>query len=576
MDTDGPASYTYAVPMDEGPGTYSEILTVTDAVGNKLPMTVNIEVTPKLTVSPETMDLHGTPGNYAKGGISISGGRPPYTITVEDSSATVKPNVLTGAGNTTFYYFIDGDNPEEPEDPVVVTVTDGSETATVEITIKIAENTKPLSEIAVLSESDIPLARDLEEIAFDYDVDRELEELTAEESELIDITNALIDTAMGDTNRGASHQTDLASALAKINPKNVTSTFDMSFLAAVNQAHNIDRRLLALRNGTPGFSARGLALKLDGQAIPDSLQRAFLFSDQTGGAAGADAPSDSRLGVFVIGDVNIGDKDGTSAESGFDFDSAGITAGIDYLFTRNLALGAALGFVATGFDFYDDAGELSMNGWSVSLYGTWWMTDSFYVDGAAFGEWNDYNSKRRIVFTLPNLDIDRTAKGDYDGAEYSIDIGAGCEFEFNAFTFDIFGGLMYSKFRSDGFEETGAGGLDMVIDEMDAQFLTFTLGARAHYAIKTSMGVLSPNLLFEWKNEFEDQGGSISAGFVHDLDPSRRFEIPTDKLDSVYFRWGLGASMVFPRGNSAYIHYTTTDLNSVTNHNISFGGRIEF
>ncbi|MCP4688921.1 MAG: autotransporter outer membrane beta-barrel domain-containing protein [Desulfobacterales bacterium] len=571
----GVATYTYTIPAGAPGGWITETITVTDQDGDRGVVTVNIEVTPKLTISPEDPTLPGIPGNYAMGVLSVSGGKPGYTIAFEapGSKARVEPSALSGPGSFTYYYRIESDE-EDGTHHDTVTVTDAAgKTTTSSITIRVSRN--PLSTLPGLSESDIPLARNMEEIYLD--IERSPRELTAGEQDLIIITNGLINAAMGDANRGASQQAEVVSALEMINPDNVTATFDISFLTAVQQARNIKGRLLALRNGASGFSTRGLALKLDGRTAPADLLDALMTGGQPGGAAGADNPSDGRFGVFIGGEINIGDKDDTDAEPGFDFDSAGLTAGIDYRFTRDLVLGAALGFASTGVDFFDHGDELEMEGWSASIYGTFWVTDALYVDGVAMGEWNDFDSRRNIDFTLPGLDIDRTAKADYDGAGYSLDVGAGYELNFDAFTLDLFGRLMYSRFKSDGFEETGADGLDMAIDDLDATFLTSTLGARASYALSTSIGVISPNLLFEWKHEFEDQGDAIPARFVNDLEPSRWFEIPTDKQDSNYFRWGLGASMVFPRGVSAYINYhNTSGLSDITNHNISLGGRFEF
>ncbi len=53
--------------------------------------------------------------------------------------------------------------------------------------------------------------------------------------------------------------------------------------------------------------------------------------------------------------------------------------------------------------------------------------------------------------------------------------------------------------------------------------------------------------------------------------------MPSDNVDSNFFRGGLGASMVFPRGVSAYVSYdNTSGPSEITSHNISLGGRFEF
>ncbi|MCP4687983.1 MAG: hypothetical protein GY859_08030, partial [Desulfobacterales bacterium] len=101
MDTDGPASYTYAVPMDAGPGAYSEILTVTDAVGNELTVPVNIEAPPLWTISPGRLHLPGVPGADVMGLLTFSGGTPPYHIRRSDC-----PSEKISTNQATFTYHI--------------------------------------------------------------------------------------------------------------------------------------------------------------------------------------------------------------------------------------------------------------------------------------------------------------------------------------------------------------------------------------------------------------------------------------------------------------------------------------
>ncbi len=52
------------------------------------------------------------------------------------------------------------------------------------------------------------------------------------------------------------------------------------------------------------------------------------------------------------GRINYGDKDQTQNQAGFDFDTIGITGGVDYRIRDNFVVGAALGYsqIETDFD----------------------------------------------------------------------------------------------------------------------------------------------------------------------------------------------------------------------------------
>lgn len=56
-------------------------------------------------------------------------------------------------------------------------------------------------------------------------------------------------------------------------------------------------------------------------------------------------PGDSnRVGAFINGDINFGDRETTSKYPGYDFTTSGVTAGVDYRVADNLAVGLALGY----------------------------------------------------------------------------------------------------------------------------------------------------------------------------------------------------------------------------------------
>jgi hypothetical protein len=96
----------------------------------------------------------------------------------------------------------------------------------------------------------------------------------------------------------------------------------------------------------------------------------------TGGGAAGDVAG-SRVGWFLEGSFNTGDRDQTAAENGFDFDSTSFSAGLDYLFDAGV-IGIALGQDNYEADF-DNAllvtgGDVEVEGTSGSIFGAWFGT----------------------------------------------------------------------------------------------------------------------------------------------------------------------------------------------------------
>ena len=160
------------------------------------------------------------------------------------------------------------------------------------------------------------------------------------------------------------------------------------------QFRNVDARLNVLRREAEGVNLSGLKLSVNGQMLPTQLFASFLplnnaTDTPTENIAGADF---SRLGAFVNGNINIGDKDETKHEYGFEFSTLGVTGGIDYRFTDSLVAGVALGYSNNETNIDANDSNIDAHGYSISLYGTYYQTDNFYIDGLLSLGYNTYHN----------------------------------------------------------------------------------------------------------------------------------------------------------------------------------------
>jgi uncharacterized protein YhjY with autotransporter beta-barrel domain len=390
---------------------------------------------------------------------------------------------------------------------------------------------------------------------------------------------------------------------------------------------NVSTRLGALRGGATGLSVQGLALNMNGKTLPGSMLAGLFPGTEGREVTTADAPtifpkfetssgvnaspgrllanllaqskSDGtgdartpspwgRLGAFATGNFSWGDRDTTSQEWGFDFDTQGTTAGIDYRFTDNFILGTAFGFTSTDADLAFAGGTLDTNQYSGSLYSTYYF-DRWYVDGILTIGWNTFDSKRNIVYSIPGTgttagtttQVNQTATGDTDGLNYSLGAGGGYEFRHGGFSFGPYGRLNYFKLDINGYGETinstsPGFGWSLAFNDQTVESLTTALGGQVIYALSTKFAVLVPQLLFEWVHEFLDDGRLIAGHYIND--PTQQpLNIRTDGLDDNYFNLGVGLSAVFPRGMSAFVYYQAAlALEHITKNDIVLGVRLAF
>lgn len=601
----GSAVYSFTIPAGAAAGqTFSDLILVTDAAAASARVAVRVTVAglPSPPPQPSTSELFivAGPGELAKGSFNVAGGAMPTQVDAE--KGTVNPETLRIAGPVEYTYPVPETTPAGSVIQDTITPTD-SQGRTSKVNVSISVN--PLSGIPGLSEPERSVARALDRLCPQLaGLDRAL---SAGEQDLLARCNELI--ADSKTNPSG-----VKTALGQLSNQQAAAAGNLITQATSVHLNHIQKRLEDVRRGASGFSTKGLAFNYDGKSVPISLfadagkqaptpfntkevalgsddDQALsvsaplaLYSDAarkasgTGalGAAGAD-PSDlwRRLGGFVTGTIGSGDRDSTSKQSGYSFDTGGITAGVDYWFTPKLNLGAAVGYSANSVDYDSDGGSLDSDGWNLSAYGNYNLTDDFYVNALAnFGSLS-YDSTRHIHYTL-ETEVDREADADYDGREYSLALGSGYDYHLRAWTFGVFGRLTYTHAEIDDYTEKGADGLDLKVDEQTLRSFTSTLGLQVYYSLSTSFGVLIPQVRFDWEHEFEDDARSISNTFVND--PSRTvFDIPTDDPDRNYFHLSPSVSLVLPHGMSAFISYDATLGREDLSENLFTGGvRFEF
>jgi outer membrane autotransporter protein len=274
-----------------------------------------------------------------------------------------------------------------------------------------------------------------------------------------------------------------------------------------------------------------------------------LLGQLTGGGASADSNAlGGRLGVFVHGNVGNGNRDTTQREVGFDFNLYNVTAGVDYRFTDQLILGAAFGYGNTNADFDQSPNKTTVDGWSGMLYGTYMPTDALYVDGILSGGHNNYDVRRLDPFS------GLTATGNTDGTSFGASLGAGYDLNRQQWTFGPYARVSYVKVKVDGYQESPVAGNAYRFQSQDATSTTLALGGRASYAISTRYGVVLPQAWLDWTHEFSNDSQIITAQLVNDP-TNTPINLLTDNPDRNFFHAGIGVSMQFAHGRSAYLLY---------------------
>ena len=381
---------------------------------------------------------------------------------------------------------------------------------------------------------------------------------------------------------GDAPDSDIAEAVRAFVPDEVAVQGSQIVEVSNVQLSNIGSRLAALRGGVTGISVAGLSVNAPGSTglgATALLGSALSVLSTAAGEEPGGGLLDERWGAFLTGNISFGDKSASRREQGFDFNTQGVTGGLDYRFTDHFVAGLGFGYSHFNSDLDRNAGELDTNGWSATLYASY-FSDNFYVDASAGYGNADFDQTRAIRYTLGRSDgpisVDRTARGNTDTDSLSGSLGFGYQFNNDQWSFGPVLRLEYSHADIDTFTETGASEFNLRVQGRSIASFLIRAGFSAAYTKSVSWGVIVPQIEANYLRDTHNGGGVIRAGLVNDSG-GNLFTLTSDETDQNFSNLGLSVNFVTLSGNQFFVAYDTVfGLSRFDQHAFSIGGRIEF
>lgn len=399
--------------------------------------------------------------------------------------------------------------------------------------------------------------------------------LNANQTSVGSMLNSVAPSATGDLNAvlGAidaiPSYTQVAGAYDQIAPRSNQVDFTMGISSAVFQAGNVSGRLSDIRRGVRGVDQGSSFIRNSG-FIRDGRDTPVLIA-----AAGSDltgmlpAREDDRWGIFARGNAVSGDQRDTPDQMGYSFTSAGMTIGMDYRFTGGLAAGLLLGYTGSRADVDNYGSKITMDGYTLGAYGTWY-TQGFFVDGQASYGWADYKNTRRIVF--PGLD--RTATSSPTGSQFTLYGGTGYELPLGKWMIVPAMSFQYINLGIDSYTESGAGALNLDVDRQTTESFQGNIGGKLYYRWETGNNVIMPGINASYGHEFLRGAKDIVSRLAQGSSP---FRIETASPDRDFVLCGAGISMFTSNNASFHVGYDVQiGGNKYIAHSISGVARISF
>ncbi len=204
----------------------------------------------------------------------------------------------------------------------------------------------------------------------------------------------------------------------------------------------------------------------------------------------------------VDGDANSGDFSARSAGLIFGAELLKPDTSVDALF------GVFGGYSRTGFDTSTPGFDASANNYHVGAYGGVGATTSYEAGfgllGALAYTWHDYDTSRAITTGV----FSQTASADYDGGTFNAQLRARYGFELAAaesnIVFSPIVGFDFGEGRTDGFSETGAGGLNIITDSSSFSSRRSVLGFEIANTFSAGQKTVKASIGAQWLHEFAD------------------------------------------------------------------------
>jgi outer membrane autotransporter protein len=319
---------------------------------------------------------------------------------------------------------------------------------------------------------------------------------------------------------------NLPNDLQKISPDALTAFYEISFSNANIQRLNLEGRLDDLHSGSTGFSSN---MKVNGATINDRPDPDGKSSKAVVEPVLQNAP-ENRWGVWVTGFGDFVNVDGDGNGEGYNFTTGGVSVGVDYRITDQLAIGV-MGDYSHTWTSLQDGGNIDVNSGRGGLYATWY-NHGIYLDAAAYAGHNSYNSSRS--------GLDGSANGNTGGTEWSTFLSGGYDFHFGPLTVGPIAALQYTYANVSGFSENGSlAPMQVQSDSQDS--LRTDVGFRLFYQWQIGKILLEPSLKAAWEHEYLYSALPITAGFAGVPGPSATFSGPSEGHDSAIVSAGVSA-----------------------------------
>ena len=229
------------------------------------------------------------------------------------------------------------------------------------------------------------------------------------------------------------------------------------------------------------------------------------------------------------------------------FQSSGITLGMDRDINDQLTVGVGVGYAHDNANLGSDGTYNAAKGYSIALYASYLVGTNTFVEGLLGAGAADFESRRWVI------PANEYAFGTRGGQQVFGSIGAGYEFRDRGRLLSPYGRLEFSTNKLAQSTETGAGNFALTYFEQTSSASQAVLGLRGESVHATPFGWVMPRARVEWRQDLQDTGSADIA--YADQVAGTHYSIAPGSNRKGMLAWGIGSDFVMRDGWTLGLDY---------------------
>jgi outer membrane autotransporter protein len=289
----------------------------------------------------------------------------------------------------------------------------------------------------------------------------------------------------------------------------------------------------------------------------------------TGGMDGTGTGNSARgqgeggpFGIWASGTIRSGNHDGRNGSADVDFETDGVSFGMDYRVNDGLVIGGGVGYGQDESDIGGNGSRSEGSALTLALYTSYSPGELFFLD-ALFGYQTLNYDLRRFVTSNGNF-----VRGSRDGTQWFGSVSVGADFRTGAWQFTPYLRGDVARGDLDAYTETGDTIFSLAYDKMAVDTNTGSAGLRIDYRRETSWGMLVPQFRVEYQHDFRADGAQVMR--YADLPSGPFYSTSLSEFDRTRLILGAGVRFDFSTGWSLKFDYRGLIGSDDRDHGLQF------